>query len=50
MEDQEKMERLTKRNQVLDEVTNNVRVLNEMLTHFKPGESSVSDMQMMKVV
>lgn len=48
-EDEAKMEKLRRRNKILEEVSNNIRLLNEMLTHFRAEESSVSDMQAMKV-
>ncbi|CAK8677253.1 unnamed protein product [Clavelina lepadiformis] len=47
-EDEAKMEKLKKRSKTLEEVSNNIRLLNEMLTHFNPDESAIADMQMMK--
>nr|XP_026690019.1 ADP-ribosylation factor-binding protein GGA1 isoform X2 [Ciona intestinalis] len=47
-EDEDRMEKMKKRNETLEEVTNNIRLLNEMLTHFDPDVTAISDMQMMK--
>uniref|UniRef100_H2YQA2 VHS domain-containing protein n=1 Tax=Ciona savignyi TaxID=51511 RepID=H2YQA2_CIOSA len=47
-EDEARMEKMRKRNETLEEVTNNVRLLNEMLSHFNPDVTAISDMQMMK--
>lgn len=48
-EDQEKMQKVEKRNSILEEVTNNVRVLNELLANFDPETTTADDLEMMKV-
>lgn len=43
------MQKVTKRVNTLEEVNNNVKLLNEMLTHFNGEESSEADRELIKV-
>eukprot|EP00058_Branchiostoma_floridae_P021605 XP_002607095.1 hypothetical protein BRAFLDRAFT_57346 [Branchiostoma floridae] len=47
-EDSDRMERVSRRMNQLEEVNNNVRLLNEMLAHYKPDEASISEKEVMK--
>ncbi|XP_019615671.1 PREDICTED: ADP-ribosylation factor-binding protein GGA3-like isoform X1 [Branchiostoma belcheri] len=47
-EDSDRMERVSRRMNQLEEVNNNVRLLNEMLAHYKPNEASDSEKEVMK--
>lgn len=49
MEEQNKMEKIEKRCRMLEEVTNNIRLLNEMLSQFDADSTPESDMDTMKV-
>ncbi|MGH0153648.1 UNVERIFIED_CONTAM: hypothetical protein FKN15_025437 [Acipenser sinensis] len=47
-EDEARMQKVTKRVNTLEEVNNNVKLLNEMLTHFNREESSEADRELIK--
>ncbi|XP_066560426.1 ADP-ribosylation factor-binding protein GGA3 [Amia ocellicauda] len=47
-EDEARMQKVTKRVNTLEEVNNNVKLLNEMLTHFNREESSEADKELIK--
>ncbi|XP_041076902.1 ADP-ribosylation factor-binding protein GGA3-like isoform X2 [Polyodon spathula] len=47
-EDEARMQKVTKRVNALEEVNNNVKLLNEMLTHFNREESSEADRELIK--
>ncbi|KAK1164983.1 ADP-ribosylation factor-binding protein GGA1-like isoform X1 [Acipenser oxyrinchus oxyrinchus] len=47
-EDQEKMEKVSKRINAIEEVQNNTKLLNEMLTNYRRGDISDSDRDVMK--
>ncbi|KAI1896788.1 hypothetical protein AGOR_G00098420 [Albula goreensis] len=47
-EDEVRMQKVTKRVNTLEEVKNNVKLLNEMLTHFNREESSEADRELIK--
>lgn len=47
--DAERMEKVSKRVQQIETVSNNVKLLSEMLAHYQPGNSSESDRDIMKV-
>ncbi|KAJ8264069.1 hypothetical protein GJAV_G00144740 [Gymnothorax javanicus] len=47
-EDEARMQKVTKRMNTLEEVNNNVKLLNEMLTHFNRDESSEADRELIK--
>ncbi|XP_035260259.1 ADP-ribosylation factor-binding protein GGA3-like [Anguilla anguilla] len=47
-EDEARMQKVTKRMNTLEEVNNNVKLLNEMLTHFNREESSEADRELIK--
>nr|XP_015212144.1 PREDICTED: ADP-ribosylation factor-binding protein GGA3 [Lepisosteus oculatus] len=47
-EDEARMQKVTKCANTLEEVNNNVKLLNEMLTHFSREESSEGDRELMK--
>ncbi|KAG7491581.1 hypothetical protein MATL_G00005700 [Megalops atlanticus] len=47
-EDEARMQKVTKRMNTLEEVNNNVKLLNEMLTHFNREESSDADKELIK--
>ncbi|XP_048870163.1 ADP-ribosylation factor-binding protein GGA3a isoform X1 [Brienomyrus brachyistius] len=47
-EDEARMQKVTKRMNTLEEVNNNVKLLNEMLSHFNREESSDGDKELIK--
>ena len=49
MEDQNRMEKIEKRCRMLEEVTNNVRLLSEMLAQFDVESTPKTDLETMKV-
>nr|XP_056713568.1 ADP-ribosylation factor-binding protein GGA3 [Euleptes europaea] len=47
-EDEARIQKVTKRMHVLEEVNNNVKLLNEMLVHYNKEDSSEADKELMK--
>ena len=48
-EDEKRMEKVAKRLNELESCNNNVKLLNEMLTHYQPGVTSDQERELMKV-
>ena len=48
-EEEQKMEKVKKHLETLEEVRNNVALLEEMLRHYDPGQSAAGDLEMIKV-
>lgn len=49
MQDEARIQKVTKRLHTLEEVNNNVKLLNEMLLHYSKEDSSEADKELMKV-
>lgn len=49
LQDQKRMEKISKRVNAIEEVNNNVRLLTEMVTNYSKGETTESNEDLMKV-
>ena len=49
MKDEKRMEKLKKRLDELELITNNVKLLNEMLSHYKPESAAEHEKQIIEV-
>lgn len=49
MQDEARIQKVTKRLHTLEEVSNNVKLLSEMLLHYSQEDSSEADKELMKV-
>lgn len=49
MQDEARIQKVTKRLHTLEEVNNNVKLLGEMLLHYSKEDSSEADKELMKV-
>lgn len=49
LQDQKRMEKISKRVNAIEEVNNNVRLLTEMVTSYSKGETTESNEDLMKV-
>lgn len=50
LQDEARIQKVTKRLHTLEEVNNNVKLLSEMLLHYSKEDSSEADKELMKVV
>lgn len=49
LQDQKRMEKISKRVNAIEEVNNNVKLLTEMVTNYSKGETTESNEDLMKV-
>lgn len=49
-QDEVRTKRVTRQKSTLEEVNNSVKVLNEMLAHFSPDDSTEGDKELIKVI
>lgn len=49
LQDQKRMEKISKRMNTMEEVNNNVKLLTEMVTNYSKGETTESNEDLMKV-